>query len=258
MLRYTPKVCIVTRVRKLLALAQDHNKITTRSLQRWGAVLLKDKGTRAPSVQQTANFDSIKRRGFYIDEVYQHVKHTGVRDLSLVDDGKNIQVTWEDQHISRFHAMWLRHNCQCETCLPQTSTVLVDFSKIDDDIRVTSARMEGEDVINLTWTGQARDTHHEGFILTKFLRHYCYSEAAERKRRTERAMNFDNDRVIPEVEFDDVMKNEEGLYKWLTALSDRGLCLVKSVPTVRGTIRQVAERIAPIQHTIYGDVSTKQ
>ncbi|GFO50485.1 gamma-butyrobetaine dioxygenase [Plakobranchus ocellatus] len=201
-----------------------------------------------------SHLEGIKKRGFYLDDIYQHVKGDGVKDLKIVEDGKHLQITWEDGHVSRFYSMWLRHNCHCGVCLPHTSTVLVNFSKIDENIKVTSAKMDGDNVIVIGWTGETgEEKYHEGPLLTKFLRYHCYSDAADKQRREQRAMRFYDDKTIPELEYKDVISSDEALYKWLLALSERGICLIKNVPSEKEHVLKAAERIAPVQHTIYGN-----
>ena len=39
-----------------------------------------------------------------------------VQLLECTPDGKNFCVTWSDGEQSRYHSMWLRHNCQCPDC----------------------------------------------------------------------------------------------------------------------------------------------
>ena len=50
------------------------------------------------------------------------------------------------------------------------------------------------------------------------------------------------------------MDTDQGLYRWLVHLSERGICLVKGVPQHKGMVAKVAERIAPVQHTVYGEI----
>lgn len=207
----------------------------------------------SPSGNQGPHLEGIKRRGFYLDDVYQHVRSDGVKELKIIEKGKHLQVTWEDGHVSRFYSMWLRHNCHCGVCLPHTTTVLVDFRKLDENIKISGAKMEGDEVVVVTWTGEnAEEKHHEGPILTKFLRYHCYSEAEVKKRSKQRAMPFFEDKTVPELEYKDVMNSDESLYKWLNALSERGICLIKNVPLTKENLFKVAERIAPVHSTIYG------
>ena len=207
-----------------------------------------------PSEKISEHLQSIRDRRMYLDDIYQHVPAV-VKNLDILEDGKFLQITWEDGRVSKYDAIWLRHYCHCSDCLPYTSTVLVDFSKLDiDSVRVASAEMDGPEVIVFKWTSDGEEKEHVGPILTKFLRYQCYSEDSVQERREQRVMKFHKDKVIPEVQCDEIMAGDEGLHKWLMALSDYGICLVKNVPRERGYVGKITERIAEIQHTIYGDV----
>lgn len=199
------------------------------------------------------HLESIRSRRMYLDDIYQHVPGS-VKNIEIVDDGKKLEITWEDGRVSNFHAIWLRHYCHCPDCLPYTSTVLVDFSKIDiDSLRIVSATLDGPEIVVLKWMADSEEKEHTGPIPTRFLRYQCYSEDSVKERRKQRVMKFHDKKVVPEIQHDEVMAGEEGVYKWMMALSEYGLCVVKNVPRERGYVVKITERIADIQHTIYGD-----
>ncbi|GFR88447.1 gamma-butyrobetaine dioxygenase [Elysia marginata] len=200
-----------------------------------------------------SHLEDIKKRGFYLDDVYRHVKSFAVKDVQVVEDGKHLHIEWEDGHVSRFYSMWLRHNCHCGVCLPHTNYALIDFTKLDANIKISSAKKESDEVIVVTWTGEnSEEKHHEGPLLTRFLRHHCYSDAAERTRSKQRAMTFHEDKTIPTLEYDSVVNSDEALYKWLVTLSERGICLIKNAPPSLEDMLKATRRIADVQPTIYG------
>ncbi|XP_012946749.1 gamma-butyrobetaine dioxygenase [Aplysia californica] len=206
---------------------------------------------------------NLKTRGLYNEHLVKHVQSYKIQELKVLEQGKYVDITWSDGHQSRFHALWLRHNCHCEDCkLDHNGMLTINFNDIDEGLRVTSVRMEGDDVAIFRWSGETGEKEHEGPIPTYWLRHYCYSEEAESQRREQRTMKFYKEKTVPEVEYAEVMESDQGLYKWLVQLSERGICLVKNVPTQEGMVAKMAEKIAPLQHTIYGEtfdvVSTPQ
>lgn len=54
------------------------------------------------------------------------------------------------------------------------------------------------------------------------------------------------------MEYDDIMKSDEGVYMWLEKLNLFGICMVKKVPTELNTIEKVLGRITYIRPTMYG------
>ena len=49
--------------------------------------------------------------------------HHSVQQLGCTTDRKNFLVVWSDGEESRYHSMWLRHNCQCPECWDSSSTL---------------------------------------------------------------------------------------------------------------------------------------
>ncbi|BFZ17935.1 hypothetical protein BsWGS_20975 [Bradybaena similaris] len=209
--------------------------------------------TSAAPRRATPHLDSIKARGLYNKDVMKHLKTYSVRELTITNDGKLLKIHWEDNHISQFHTCWLRHNCHCPECrLDYNGMITVNFDSLDlDQLRIVGASMEGDDVLLVRWQDGA--TQHEGPLLAAWLRQNCYSEQADKNRRSRIAMTFSRDKTIPEVGYEDVIGSERGLYRWLSHLSERGVCLVTNVPKQTGMVQQVAQLIAPIQHTVYGE-----
>lgn len=44
------------------------------------------------------------------------------------------------------------------------------------------------------------------------------------------------------------------IQRWLKQLGEYGVCIVKGVECKEGAVRQIAELIAPLQKTIYGEI----
>ncbi|XP_012946750.1 gamma-butyrobetaine dioxygenase [Aplysia californica] len=197
--------------------------------------------------------ENLLERKLYIREIEQHVSDKTITEVWISDGGKFVGITWNDGHVSRYHAVWLRHNCHCPSCRSNTYTNLVPLDVLNAELMVHDVTMEGEKVVVITWSDGPGEGQHRGPIPTYWLRYYCYSQEAMRLRREQRALIFQKENILPEVEFKDVMKSDVGLYKWLRELSDHGICVVKNVPTEKGTIVKVAERITHVQRTIYGE-----
>jgi gamma-butyrobetaine dioxygenase len=59
---------------------------------------------------------------------------------------------------------------------------------------------------------------------------------------------------VPSVNYSDIVSGDEGLHSWLSLLAERGLVLVKDVPTELGIVVKISELVAPVQETSYGKV----
>ncbi|GFO31356.1 gamma-butyrobetaine dioxygenase [Plakobranchus ocellatus] len=213
------------------------------------------KGRRCRSQSKNAVWSRpacIRHHG-YPKQQFRHVKSPRVSSIDISEDGKSLNIFWEDEHKSQFHAIWLRHNCHCPSCRLDHNGMKSSIAEdIDLDIRLIGAEIEDNEILLLRWQHSNGHTH-DGPIPLAWLRIRCRSPAAEAERTQARAMVFHEDKVIPEIEYEDVINSDLGLYEWMCHLGDRGICLVKNCPLVDGTVAKVAERIAPLQHTIYGE-----
>ena len=59
---------------------------------------------------------------------------------------------------------------------------------------------------------------------------------------------------LPEIEFDEVMSDDDGLRRYLGQLVEFGVSFVRHAPTVDGTVAALAERIAFIRNSNFGPV----
>ena len=53
-----------------------------------------------------------------------------------VEKGKIMKVRWEDGSTAVFHAVWLRHNCQCSSCTTSSNQKTIDPASLDPHMTV--------------------------------------------------------------------------------------------------------------------------
>ena len=64
--------------------------------------------------------------------------------VSCDADGRKMTVRWADGEQSVFHAVWLRHSCQCSECVQHSSGQrLVTSSVLGAGLRISKARVQG-------------------------------------------------------------------------------------------------------------------
>ena len=54
---------------------------------------------------------------------FRSPQHHSVQLQGSFLEGNNFCVTWSDGEQSRYHSMWLRHNCQCPECWDASSNL---------------------------------------------------------------------------------------------------------------------------------------
>ena len=64
--------------------------------------------------------------------------------VSCDADGRKMTVRWADGEQNVFHAVWLRHSCQCSECVQQSSGQrLVTSSVLGAGLRISKAKVQG-------------------------------------------------------------------------------------------------------------------
>ena len=68
--------------------------------------------------------------------------------LLVADDGKKLQLVWDDDRETNFHCVWLRHNCRCSECLSpsgqKTAALDNSFRKgLPSKFKIASADING-------------------------------------------------------------------------------------------------------------------
>ncbi|XP_070179719.1 gamma-butyrobetaine dioxygenase-like isoform X2 [Littorina saxatilis] len=202
---------------------------------------------------RSSHMSSIKDRRAYDEKAFQHVKGSDVESLDLVSDGRLVSVKWADGKTSPFHSVWLRSVCFCPKCrMDHTGQSIVEFDNISSKSRILSAEDDGEGCLTVQWK---EDPGHTGIFPLKFLKAQCYSKESLEEIRNNVQMTFSKDMVIPSFQHDEVLASRKALYKWVKALNETGISVVKGVPRGPGTGKQVVQRIAELlQHTVYGEV----
>ncbi|KAK6186553.1 hypothetical protein SNE40_008569 [Patella caerulea] len=176
-----------------------------------------------------------------------------IQQVNKINEGKMVEIIWKDGKRSKFHSIWLRHNCHCPCCKIDVSCQpTVDLTEIPlDELHITDIDLTEENVLKVVW--KEGDKTHQGYLPSSYLKTYCYSDGEIERKSNAARMNFTTDTKIPEIDYKEVMATETGLYQWLRILGDRGLCMVKNVPTEEDHLLKVSRRVALPHHTIYGD-----
>ena len=61
---------------------------------------------------------------------------SSLRFGGVENEGRMLKVTWADGQTTAFHAVWLRHNCQCPSCITSSNQKAIDPAILHPDITV--------------------------------------------------------------------------------------------------------------------------
>ena len=89
-----------------------------------------------------------------------------VRPLTATE----VEITWRDEHRSRYSYAYLRRRCRCANCINEwTNEPILDPQSVSDDIEVRRIDPVGHYAIKFEF----RDGHDSGIYAWDYLRKIC-------------------------------------------------------------------------------------
>ncbi|KAI0210552.1 Trimethyllysine dioxygenase [Lamellibrachia satsuma] len=185
---------------------------------------------------------------------------TGAMPMTRIDDSFAVRVSPDAKTLElsecgkdvnmRFNGTWLRHRCHCPKCKQVNSGQwLFNPATLSPAYTIQSTKLQDENLL-IEWN---EEPAHITIIPLVFLLSNDYSTESRLWRHKSLEPTVAKGE-FPTVEYDEVMRSGQSLLRWLEYLNEYGVCLMKCVPNEKDEIIKVAERIAPIQRTIYGTV----
>ena len=174
-------------------------------------------------------------------------KALGAVQMETSTDGRFVTLKTDGNDVGRFYAIWLRHNCQCPGCRQRFSgQKLVRPADLATSYSVQWAGVDPDDrLVYIDWN----EEDHRSEFSVSFLRHSVHTPA-ERRRVTSTPSGGVG--WLPTVNFEEILQ-PPGRLRWLQMIAEVGVVLLRGVPTDAAMVRLVAELVAPVQHTIYGE-----
>lgn len=161
--------------------------------------------------------------------------------------GRGLGVDWADGHRSQFHGIWLRHQCDCDTCgTPMNAVRGIRLHHIADDIGLVALDVT-DSAIDVRWS----HGDHQSSYTARWLRDHCYC-ADERALRKHRPSLWDG-RIAgnpPAASLADA--SPKARLAMLEAVRDFGFCKISDVPTEPGQSHRLIEAVGPQRQTHYG------
>nr|XP_002120966.1 gamma-butyrobetaine dioxygenase-like [Ciona intestinalis] len=172
--------------------------------------------------------------------------------------GQNLcEVLWKDEHVSRFHAKWLRFNCRCVKCYSEVAaTYLIDVPSFPLDMKIATVKVE-DSTFKVSFAGD----DHVSILPSDWLRSKCYCDVClELKLQKADVItqyiesNAGKKKEIPQMEYEDIL-TKEGMFNWIGHVITSGVCIVRNVQPTPEKLEEIAERVANIEETTYGKLS---
>jgi len=174
--------------------------------------------------------------------VFDGGKAAGAVQAQTSTDGRYVTLKRDGDDVDRFHATWLRHNCHCPACRQRFSgQKLIRPAYLAPSYSVRWAEVDPDDrLLYIDWN----EEDHCSELSVSFLCQNVHTPA-ERRGATRPPGGVAS---LPTIEYYEILQ-PGGRLRWLETIAEVGVVLLRGV----SMLPQVAELVAPMQRTIYGE-----
>lgn len=183
------------------------------------------------------------------------IESQSISNVSLLSD--RLHIDWKDGTSNEFHYIWLRDNCPTARH-PVLGEGTLDPCSIPLDIVPSEVQLTDNGTLQVVWNND----NHQSHYAPSWLYQNTY-EWESRKIRNFQPNLWTVEKLkefFPEVSYESIMKDDEGLRHWLQLLRDYGFTLVREVPLEKKKVLEIAQRIAFLRNSNFGtlfDVESK-
>ncbi|XP_077650850.1 gamma-butyrobetaine dioxygenase-like [Urocitellus parryii] len=177
--------------------------------------------------------------------------HCAMQKAEALDGNHLMQILWNDGTESLYPAVWLRDNCQCSHCyLDSAKARKLLLETLDVNIVIKDLEFDKKKV-NITWPNE-----HCSEFEADCLKKRCFSWKARAKLQEELFLPehqyWDSELQLPTLSFEDVLKNNEHAYKWLSSLKKVGIVRLIRASNKQGEVIKLGKRIGFLYLIFYG------
>ncbi|KAM5248984.1 gamma-butyrobetaine dioxygenase [Ctenodactylus gundi] len=174
-----------------------------------------------------------------------------IQKAEALDGAHLMQILWGDETESLYPAVWLRDNCQCSDCyLNSAKARKLLLEALDVNISIKGLTFDRKKVY-ITWPHE----HHSEYEAS-WLKKRCFSRQAREKLQEElflpECQYWGSELQMPTLNFEDVLRNDEHAYNWLSSLKKVGIVRLTGASDRRGEIIKLGKRIGFLYLTFYG------
>lgn len=164
-------------------------------------------------------------------------------------EGTELRVEWGDGHASRFHAVWLRHQCSCAFCgTPVNAVRGIRLHHLPEDLSFGSVSGEDGDIV-VRWRPEDHLSHYSAV----WLRDNCYEEASRTARRPRpRLWDGSIGNRMPTFDVVTCEASEAERLAMLEAIHEYGFCKVENAPRSAAEASRLIAIVGPQRQSHYG------
>ena len=165
-------------------------------------------------------------------------------------------MTWDDGLSRTFHFEWLFRNRPevLLACGQNTASPLAAPPSSSSSHQATICN-DGRS-LSIRWEEQSQSTFDARW-LQRFAQPDVVRGQSDKSIEPVPLRSRSGPDAIPSLPFAD-LSSDSGVLSLLETLNRDGVCIVRGVPTVHGAVLDLARRIGPVMHTIYGEVRARR
>ncbi|XP_023974656.1 gamma-butyrobetaine dioxygenase [Physeter macrocephalus] len=177
--------------------------------------------------------------------------HCAIQKAEAQDGAHLMRILWQDGAESVYPAVWLRDNCQCPDCyLDSAKARKLLIEALDVNISIKGLTFDRKKV-HITWPND-----HDSEYEADWLKKRCFSQQAREKLQRElflpECQYWGSEFQLPTLDFEDVLKDDEHAYRWLSRLKKFGIVRLTGASDKRGEVLKLGKRIGFLYLTFYG------
>ncbi|XP_038076683.1 gamma-butyrobetaine dioxygenase-like [Patiria miniata] len=168
------------------------------------------------------------------------------------DSARWYRVCTDNGFEGTYPYVWLRDNCRCSQCFnPSFNQRTLKIVDLDPDVIPSSETIVDDgQVLRVIWPDQHRSDFQAAWLSRRHFSDRPRDLVTDPELQSWGAELNGN---IPTFDFQKLLEDDVELYNWLDVLNTKGLAFVKGAPTEKGAGGQIAERIAYLRRTLFGE-----
>ena len=169
--------------------------------------------------------------------------------VAVVPFDGGVTIRWSDNsQPAMFHHIWLRDNCGCSVCRhPQTWERTLDTYSLDPQLGPTALHHES-DALHVRWSDG-----HESAFPAAWLHDHRYGVLDARADLPPHVLwNAAVQDDLPHIDHADVMRDDDGLQRFVEQVWTHGVTFVRGAPTTDEALPALARRVGHMRETNFG------
>ena len=169
--------------------------------------------------------------------------------VKIRERNKYLEVYWSDNHISKFHFLWLRDNCPTafhkDTRMRKFNIISISKNIKPLNFYYTNTNLK------IVWS----EANHQSVYKLKWLRDFCYTE----KNQQPKSFNYKlwNSKIKDKIklvkyDYKKIISNEKELKKCLQTMYSYGISLIQNAPTQDKSAFKILDKIGTHRETFFG------